>query len=310
MFSQIVTDSDSFLEMPASSQVLYFHLNMHGDDDGFVGNPKSIMRLVGAHDDDLKLLIAKQFLLTFDSGVIVIKDWRLHNTIRKDRYRPTRYQDEFKRLGVATNGSYKLIAEIGAIEKPVISALDEDDNQLATNGKPDGNQLAPQVKLSKVKLSKENKDHSPAKAEPPINFVNVIEYLNKKSGKHFRNTETNRKLIKARLDEGFTPDDVRAAINNVCSGWLGTEMARYIQPSTIFRASKFEGYVNAVPRPPKQQQNYGRNARIEETPDWLAKQQAGQTTLTIQTTAANQNAITQGLAELKAMREKRKEKNQ
>ena len=87
MFTQKITESDAFLEMPMSSQALYFHLCMNADDDGFVKNPKSIQRTVGCNDDDLKLLIAKRFILPFDTGVIVIKHWRMHNLLRKDRYK-------------------------------------------------------------------------------------------------------------------------------------------------------------------------------------------------------------------------------
>ena len=84
MFSKKVTDTDVFLDMPLSTQALYFHLNMHADDDGFVGNINTIKRMIGASKDDEKLLIAKQFLIPFEaSGVVVIKDWRLHNYIRR-----------------------------------------------------------------------------------------------------------------------------------------------------------------------------------------------------------------------------------
>ena len=106
MFTKKITESDAFLDMPLSTQCLYFHLNMNADDDGFVNNPKRIMRTIGASEDDLKILIAKAFLLTFDSGVIVIKHWRMHNTLQNDRYHPTDYQEEFQMLGLKTNKSY------------------------------------------------------------------------------------------------------------------------------------------------------------------------------------------------------------
>ena len=89
MFAKTITNSDSFLEMPLSSQCLYFHLNMNADDDGFVNSPKRIQRMINASDDDFKILIAKSFILTFESGVIVIKHWRLNNYIQKDRYKET-----------------------------------------------------------------------------------------------------------------------------------------------------------------------------------------------------------------------------
>ena len=91
MFTQKIIDSDAFLEMPLSAQALYFHLNMRADDDGFINNPKRIQRTIGSTEDDLKLLIVKRFVICFESGVIVIKHWRMHNTLRKDRYNPTQY---------------------------------------------------------------------------------------------------------------------------------------------------------------------------------------------------------------------------
>ena len=106
MFTQKIIDSDAFLDMPLSSQALYFHLNMRADDDGFVNNPKRIQRTIGASEDDLKLLVAKRFVIGFENGVIVIKHWRMHNTLRKDRYNPTQYQEELALLEVKGNNAY------------------------------------------------------------------------------------------------------------------------------------------------------------------------------------------------------------
>ena len=106
MFTKKITESDAFLDMPLSSQCLYFHLNMSADDDGFVNNPKRILRTIGASEDDLKLLIAKAFILVFESGVIVIKHWRMHNTLQNDRYHPTDYQEEYSLLGLKDNKAY------------------------------------------------------------------------------------------------------------------------------------------------------------------------------------------------------------
>lgn len=106
MFSITIVDTDAFLDMPLSTQALYFHLNMRADDDGFVGNPKRIQSFIGASEDDLKLLIAKRFVLVFENGVIVIKHWRMHNTLRKDRYTPTNYLDELHSLGIKENKAY------------------------------------------------------------------------------------------------------------------------------------------------------------------------------------------------------------
>lgn len=108
MFTMKIVDSDAFLDMPATTQCLYFHLNMRADDDGFIGNPKRIMKITGASEDDLRLLIAKRFVLTFEDGVIVIKHWRMHNTLSRDRYVETSYTDEKKMLLLKDNGSYSL----------------------------------------------------------------------------------------------------------------------------------------------------------------------------------------------------------
>ena len=106
MFAKTITNSDAFLEMPISSQCLYFHLNMNADDDGFVNSPKRIQRMIGASDDDFKILIAKSFILTFESGVIVIKHWRLNNYIQKDRYKETVYLEEKNHLNIKDNKAY------------------------------------------------------------------------------------------------------------------------------------------------------------------------------------------------------------
>lgn len=108
MFAKKITESDAFLDMPSSTQMLYFHLSMNADDDGFVNNPKKIQRMCGASDDDFKLLIAKSFVILFESGIIVIKHWKMHNYIQSDRYRPTDYVDEKSMLGVKKNKAYTL----------------------------------------------------------------------------------------------------------------------------------------------------------------------------------------------------------
>lgn len=94
MFAKAIIDSDAFLDMPLSTQALYFHLSMRADDEGFVGNPKKIQRMIGASDDDCRILVSKRFLLTFQSGIIVIKHWKIHNYIQTDRFKETTYLEE------------------------------------------------------------------------------------------------------------------------------------------------------------------------------------------------------------------------
>ena len=126
MFSPEIVCSDEFLDMPISSRDLYYQLGMRADDDGFI-QPRSVMRQVGSSNDDLKVLLSKRFLLTFESGVVVIKHWLIHNMIRGDRYKPTRFQEEKKVLFIKENKAY-------------------------TDWQPNGNQMAPQVRLGKVRL--------------------------------------------------------------------------------------------------------------------------------------------------------------
>jgi len=148
MFTMKIVDSDAFLDMPASAQALYFHLNMRADDDGFVNNPKRIQRYVGASEDDLKLLIVKRFILTFESGVIVIKHWRMHNALRKDRYNPTQYQEEMALLSLKENGAYTEAENL--LEAPWEGV----GNQMATTWQPNGNQMATQDRLGKDRIGK------------------------------------------------------------------------------------------------------------------------------------------------------------
>lgn len=122
MFAKTIVTSDAFLDMPLSARCLYFTLGMFADDDGFVNNPKSIMRQVGASTDDLNLLLLKRFILSFDSGVIVIKHWRIHNYIRNDRYKETKYLDEKSSLAVDENGAYTECRETLGI--PKVSEMD------------------------------------------------------------------------------------------------------------------------------------------------------------------------------------------
>ena len=111
MFAKTIIDSDAFIDMPLSTQALYFHLSMRADDDGFINNPKKIQRMIGCADDDLKVLITKRFIIPFDSGIVVIKHWKIHNYIRGDRKKDTVYPEEMAQLVEKKNGAYSLVAD-------------------------------------------------------------------------------------------------------------------------------------------------------------------------------------------------------
>jgi hypothetical protein len=113
MFAKTIVLSDAFLDMPMGARCLYFTLGMFADDDGFVNSPKSIMRQIGASEDDLRVLVAKKFILPFESGIIVIKHWRINNYLRNDRYKATNYIEEKKELIVEENGAYTTRENLG-----------------------------------------------------------------------------------------------------------------------------------------------------------------------------------------------------
>ena len=216
MFSSVITKQDEFLDMPLSAQALYFHINMEADDEGFVANVKSLMRQVRGSEDDLKILVAKRYLLTFDSGVVVVKHWLIHNTIRQERIQETAYQEEKSLLIIKDNLSYT-------------------DNSSSV-------------------LIEENRGvgHMTDTCPPNItnlNYTNIykdiIDYLNTKCNTRYRynNSRTNS-YIKSRLDEGFKVDDFYIVIDVKHKEWHGTDMAKYLNPETLFRPSNFEKYVN------------------------------------------------------------------
>lgn len=225
MFSKKIVETDIFMEMSPTAKLLYFYLNMSADDDGFVGNPKTIKLISGATDDDLKILIAKQFIIPFDSGVIVIKDWKIHNYIQKDRYNQTQYLDEKKQLLVEENGSYtKCIQDVSKLDT--------------------------QVRLGKDRLGKVNNNMSD-KSDDVIPYSEIISYLNEKTGRSFRNVDANKKLIKARWNEGFKIEDFITVIDNMVTNWSGkvfngVPAENYLQPKTLF-SNKFDSYLNQIP---------------------------------------------------------------
>lgn len=127
MFARTIIDSDMFLDMPLSTQALYFHLCMRADDDGFINNPRKIARMIGSTDDDFRVLTAKRFVIPFDSGVVVIKHWKIHNYIQSDRYRPTVYLEERSTLNMKYNKAYTdKVVDTVCIQD--VSSLDTQDS--------------------------------------------------------------------------------------------------------------------------------------------------------------------------------------
>lgn len=197
MFAKTIIDSDAFLDMPLSTQTLYFHLSMRADDDGFINNPKKIQRMIGCSYDDLKLLIAKRFLIVFESGVVVIKHWRIHNYIQPDRYHETMYKAEKQQLSLKENKSYTLVD---------------------TECIHDGYNLDTQVRLGKVRLELGKDNNSISKdILVPKHLVPIQEKWNSLGLSKIRDIKGNRlKLLNARIKD-YGIDGVLEAIENIKS---------------------------------------------------------------------------------------------
>jgi uncharacterized phage protein (TIGR02220 family) len=221
MFAKTIIDSDAFLDMPATTQLLYFHLSMRADDDGFINKPKAIMRNCRCNEDDMKLLIAKKFIIPFESGVVVVKHWKIHNYIAKDRYTETKYKEEKATLML-------------------------DENKAYTQCIQDVDTLETQDRLGKDRLGKDSIDNNNDDSLPNRERIaTIVDYLNEKAGTNYRaNTKNTVKHINARLTEGYTLEDFKAVIDKKCYEWKGTEMEQYLCPDTLF-GTKFEKYLNA-----------------------------------------------------------------
>ena len=223
MFSLAVVDTDRFMDMPTSAQALYFHLGMHGDDDGFVSSPKKIQRSSGCNDDDLKLLIAKGFIIPFDSGVVVITDWKINNTLKNDRYAGTIYQDEKAALHLGDNGKYTLVSD-----------MDPEWNQ-------NGTMLDPQHNIT---------EHNPITTEqktadkPPVvcgDFEKFWSAYPKKVGK---------KSAKKAFDRANMPiETLLAAIERQkCSTQWSKDNGQFIpNPSTWLNQGRWEDELEQTP---------------------------------------------------------------
>jgi len=226
MFTKRVTNSDEFLSMPNSTQNLYFHLNMEADDEGFVNSPKRIMRTILSSEDDLNLLLMKRFVIGFKSGVIVIKHWKMHNTLRKDRFKPTDYHEEKALLIEKDNGVY--------------TECQPSVNQVSTNGMHSIDKCSV-VEVSIDKVSKELVEN---KTLDITVIKEIIDYLNKICERSYRSsTGKTKQLIKSRINEGFTIDDFKKVIDIKNEQWGDdNKMKEYLRPETLF-GTKFESYL-------------------------------------------------------------------
>lgn len=233
MFAKTIIDSDAFLDMPISARLLYYDLGMRADDDGFVNSPKKIMKMVGASTDDMNVLILRKFILPFETGVVVLKHWRIHNYIRKDTYSETPYKKEKSMLMLDENKSYTLIDNESQL------AVHEPSTQVRI-----GKDSIDKDSLGKDSIDKGNIEIITPDEQENIPYKEIIEYLNQRIGSNYKpNASKTKTAIHARVQEGYTLEDFKIVIDKKVNEWCGTDMAKYLRPETLF-GTKFEGYLN------------------------------------------------------------------
>lgn len=196
MFAKTIIDSDAFLDMSLSTQSLYFHLSMRADDDGFVNNPKKIQRMIGCGDDELKMLVTKKFIIPFESGICVIKHWKIHNYIQTDRYKETVYKEEKARLEIKDNKAYKYLD--AACIQPVYKMETQD-------------------RLGKDRLGKDSIDNSIINNTCSSELQRIIEKWNSLGLQNlkFIKQGTNRyTMLQARIKE-YGIDSIISAIESI-----------------------------------------------------------------------------------------------
>jgi hypothetical protein len=232
MFSLKIIDTDLFLDMPITARLLYYDLSMRADDDGFVASPKKIQKMIGCSDDDLKILIAKQFVIPFQSGVCVIKHWKIHNLIRSDRYTETEYKQE-KSMLVEVDSKYE-IEGVNGMQNVI----------------PNGNQMEPQVRLGQVRSGEDRVGQDNTIVNEVFDY-----YCEVFKGLYTRLTLTDKRKshIKARLTEGYTVEQIKQAISNIRTSSFhcgeNDKGMMYATIEFICRSSEnLERWVNHIPK--------------------------------------------------------------
>ena len=255
MFTKKITESDAFLNMPLSTQALYFHLNMAADDEGFVNSPKKIQRMIGALDDDFKLLLAKNFVIAFESGVIVIKHWKMHNCIQRDRFHATDYQEERNKLEVKKNGAYTM--PVYEMYTECIQNGNADKNRLDKN-RLDKNRLD-KNRLDKIRIDNTICGEPDKPTTPPEPVFIKIPLIDKSD---FDVTES----MVSEYKELYPAVDVEQALRSM-RGWC---MDNPTKKKTRNGVRRFIGSWM------QREQNRGGYKKTETTDEWLARKEREQ----------------------------------
>lgn len=236
MFDLEIINQDSFYELPMEAKALYFLLGMEADDEGFI-SPKKILRLYGGTEDSIRILVVKGYIIPFNSGVVVITDWKRNNYLDKNRIKETIYQEEKDQLKF-NNRTEKYELKIQCLT--------------------DVKQMLNQNRIEENSIEENSIDiYSPAKAEPHIipyeekcekdniPYKEICEYLNMRTNSNYRSSsKKTRELIKARFNDGYTLEDFKTVIDKKSVEWMNDkDFSKYLRPETLF-GTKFEGYLN------------------------------------------------------------------
>lgn len=238
MFSKKIIDSARFLKMPLETQTLYFHLGIRADDDGIV-EAYSVMRLVGATEDSLKILVAKGFVTVLNDDLVThITDWNEHNLIRSDRKVDSIYKDLLLRV----------VPHAELIEPRERADKKHHGQPMDVQRTTNGQHSIGEDRLGKVSLVEDSIDimsESPTASLESVIIEEAIKYLNHKAGSNYRaSTPKTRTLIKARIKEGFGLQDFHTVIDKKVLLWKNNpKMQGYLRPETLF-GTKFESYLN------------------------------------------------------------------
>lgn len=248
MFDRNIVTDDDFLELSVQAQCLYFHIGLVADDDGLTKNYKSYMKLIGATDDDVNSLIEKGFIYQFESGVIVVRHWMIHNTIRRDRYRETIFQKEFKQLSIAENNEYILLNNDGI---PDGNQMETENSIVKYSIGDDSSAQVTSVQVNQEKINQENNSKGEVREmsfsimnEDDIFVKDVMDYLNKKlnTSYNWENNETKKLIINLK-NKGFKKLDFQIVIDKKYDEWHNNKMVSQLRPLTLF-GDKFEMYLN------------------------------------------------------------------
>ena len=226
MVSKTIMQTQKFLRLPLETQALYVHLVINSDDDGIV-EAFPVVRMIGASEDSLGLLVIKQFIKPLNQDMVYfITDFNEQNKIRPDRHKPSIHRDlAIQQLGLEVDGS--------RLVEPGKAVLELKEECQTVDGQVTDKCLH---SIGKDSIGKDSIDNIP--------YKEIIDYLNSKTGKNYRdNVQKNRSLIKARWSEGYRLNDFKQVIDNMVKDWSGTKYAKYLRPETLF-GTKFDGYLN------------------------------------------------------------------